>query len=466
MKEVGNLKKFITIILGALFVLGLSATAFAIHAEIPAETQAVVAKGVTQITLGGNIRVRGWYLNDIVDTTLEVLTEGELEGATRLPADVGSSSYYDERVRLSIDAASGSTTGRIHLESNSGNKDTWTWGGDPDTFDSKPTDVHILEAWIQHKFDAGFPVGVKIGHMPLVLGPAKLFYDHTKFGDDAIIVFSDPTPNTHIALLTIKVDEGTSVATIGDLVGGNVSNADDADAYVALLNHKLGNTTLGAYYVYINSSDVGTKLQDVGVHAAGSVAGLTYTAQADLNFGDAVEILGTEIEAKGWAAWLELGYKIDPIGIRVMGAMGSGDEDPFDDEIEGFINFLGSNRYYTVVYDYQLAGANLVRYQGVSNTTVLNAGIDLKPTDKLALSVDGYWLQATETEWIETLSEQSVDDDLGWEVDVKASYDLAKNLKYFVWAGYMKTGDFYEDVFGPDFDKDPTVVMHGIEYAF
>jgi len=454
------LKKFITIILGALFVLGLAATAFAIHAEIPAETQAVVARGETQITLGGNIRVRGWYLNDIVDIDLGEFDE-ELSGiGTRLPGDVGSSSYYDQRVRLQLDAASGNTSGRIHLESQSGSSDVYTWGN----FESKPSTVSFLEAWIQHKFDIGVPAGIKIGHMPLSLGPAKLFYDHTKFGDDAIVFFMDPTANTHIAALTIKVSEGTAVADITDFappIGvGNVANADDTDAYVALINHKLGNTQLGAYYVYINSSDFETKLQDVGVHAAGSVAGLSYTAQADVNFGE----FDATTDAEGWAAWLELGYKVDPVGIRVMGAIGSGQDDSAD--LTAFINFLGANRYYTVVYDYQLAGANLTRFNGVSNTTVLNAGVDLKPMDKLAIAIDGYWLKATDTEGIEALVGSSVDDDLGWEVDVKASYSLAKNLKYFAWAGYMKTGDFYEAVFGPEFNQDPTVVMHGLEYAF
>ena len=47
------MKKFLAIILGTIFVLSFAATAFAIHAEIPSETQAVVAKGTTQITIDG-----------------------------------------------------------------------------------------------------------------------------------------------------------------------------------------------------------------------------------------------------------------------------------------------------------------------------------------------------------------------------------------------------------------------------
>ena len=60
-----NLKKYLALILGVLFVLSFAASAFAIHAEIPSETQAVVATGSTQITLGGEIRTRGWWQDNI-----------------------------------------------------------------------------------------------------------------------------------------------------------------------------------------------------------------------------------------------------------------------------------------------------------------------------------------------------------------------------------------------------------------
>jgi predicted porin len=427
-KEVRNLRKFIALFIGVLTVFGLAATAMAIHAEIPAETQAVVAKGATQIMLSGNIRVRGWYLNDIE--------------STRVPADTGSAAYYDERVRLQLDAALGGVTGRIHLESNGGSSDTWTWG--TNSFNQKPTDMQILEAWIQYTGEGlGFKSGIKAGHMPLSLGPKTLFFDHTKFGDDAIVLFADPSPNTHIGLLTIKAIENSSF-----------DNTDDVDIYVGLINQKFGDHTLGAYYVYANQSDPGTSLQDIGLHAMGKFAGLSYTAQADFNMGELVDVPGLSIDASGWGAWLELAYKLDPVTIRVMGAYGSGDDNPADDDVETFINFLSGSRYYTVVYDYQVVGANGARFQGISNTTVLNAGLDFKPMNKLSLSLDGYWLQASE-------ENAAGEDELGWEVDLKGTYELAKNLKYFVWAGYFDAGDFY----GAD-PESPSVVMHGLELAF
>ena len=53
------MKKCIAIIAAMLFVLGFAASAFAIHAEIPAETSAIVVKGESTVTIGGELRFRG-----------------------------------------------------------------------------------------------------------------------------------------------------------------------------------------------------------------------------------------------------------------------------------------------------------------------------------------------------------------------------------------------------------------------
>jgi hypothetical protein len=67
--EVKTVKKSLAIILGTLFVLSLAANAFAIVAEIPSETQGVVAAGGAQITLSGELSVRGWWVNNIQGTS-------------------------------------------------------------------------------------------------------------------------------------------------------------------------------------------------------------------------------------------------------------------------------------------------------------------------------------------------------------------------------------------------------------
>ena len=63
------MKNCLTVILGLIFVLALSESAFAIHAEIPSETRAVAAKDDSRITLGGEVRIRGWYTSNIGDSS-------------------------------------------------------------------------------------------------------------------------------------------------------------------------------------------------------------------------------------------------------------------------------------------------------------------------------------------------------------------------------------------------------------
>ena len=100
------MKKYLVIALAALFVLGFAASSFAIHAEIPAETQAVVAQSATQITIGGEIRVRGLYQENTQDFNSKATSS----------LNNGDAAKYDERVRLQIEAkVTPNTTGLIQL---------------------------------------------------------------------------------------------------------------------------------------------------------------------------------------------------------------------------------------------------------------------------------------------------------------------------------------------------------------
>ena len=100
--------------------------------------------------------------------------------------------------------------------------------------------MNINEAWILYTGSGllGFNSGLKIGHMPLALGQ-KEFFDHTKFGDDAIVFFMDPTKQLHVGLLTVKFSENFS--GIGN---ANLDNTNDLDGYVAFATFKVDDATL------------------------------------------------------------------------------------------------------------------------------------------------------------------------------------------------------------------------------
>jgi hypothetical protein len=483
-----TLKKIFAIFLAALFVLSFAASAFAIHAEIPSETQAVVGAGTTQITLGGELRIRGWWANNINfndDSTFFFNPTFDSLQAP-VPVESNSAAWYDERVRLSLDAkVSPNVEGMVQLETSGiegePHQDSYTWGN----FDNKPDTLSILQAWILYSGSGllGVPAGIKIGHMPLALGQG-IFFDHQKYGDDAIVLFVLPTKELEIDALTIKFNEGN--------VSG-ISNApsDDLDGYVGIATYKIDDkNTVGLNYTYLNQAhneDNGgfggittdgfnsLSFSNLELTGNGNISGLGWKFSGDVQFGDVFkEKDGTKHKAKGYAVMLGLNYMVEPVNLRGMFGYGSGSKGSGTD-VKEFINFLGDDQHYTLIYDYNLMTASYVvggtltggRDTGLANTTVYNLGFDVEPLKDVKASLDGYILKATKTDAFEAAVGHSVSDSVGWEIDAKIAYNIAKNLSYEVDAGYMHAGDFYQDILGANVSvENPVLLMHKLTLSF
>lgn len=467
--------------LSALFIFGLSASAFAIHAEIPSETQAVVATGNTQVTLNGEVRVRGWYLQNY---------SGVARSGPGTPADVSSQSWYDERLRLGVKAeVSKNTTGFILIESSpeaagpNVRLDVFKFGGATNTntlsMNTKPlVEPTFLEAWILHKGSGllGIPAGIKAGHQPLAIGE-KQFLDHTKFGDDAIVLFADPAKELHVELWTAKYTEFTSTA----------SNAKDTDSYTALATYKIDkNNTVGLNYTYIlDRSDRTTvdssgvpkpsvaiytgSLQDIGLHANGKIAGLSYKGEFDFQFGDVPSYYSaTKSTYNGYGALISLGYNYAPVNIRGEFAIGSGDVNSADNKNSEFQVSSGNDVHYSFIYEYttktsashQQENTSGGRSTGIANTTYYRLGLDYSPLKDLTASLDGFILRATKV--------ASGSKDIGSEVDLSLAYKIDRNLVYFVNAGYLSPGQWWIDNAGvtPANNKGITQAVHGITLKF
>jgi len=455
------LKKFLAILFSALFVLSFAASAFAIHAEIPAETQAAVAKGTTQITLGGEVRTRGWYRSNF---------------AGGLGVDTNGQAWYDQRVRLNVEAVvAPGVTGYVQVESHSGSDgDKYKWGnqtalgvgktssGAGGTNAKPAAYLDILQSWIVYSGSGlfGFNSGVKVGHMPLKLAYGQ-FFDNTQYGDDALVFFMDPTKQLHIGLLTFK-----------GLEGNIADNTDDLDAYVGLAVYKLDDkNALGINYTYINNSDMLLKLQNLGLHADGNVAGLGYKAAVDFQFGS-VGSGTSKADFGGYALSAGVNYNAKPANLRAAFVMGSGDSNKLDNKLKEFVAFTGNIQNYSFIYEYQhttTAGAYGTgsglnsgaasdgHAAGVANTTYFNLGVDYAATKDLGLSADAYILRASKV--------PSGSKTAGWEVDAKMKYALAKNLSYQIDAGYFAPGAFYKDAYGVD-KKAVTALRHALTLTF
>ena len=354
-----------------------------------------------------------------------------------------------------------------------GTSGLYVWGSN----DEKPdANLFFRQAWIQYTGSGllGVPAGIKVGHQLLTLGE-KQFLNLERFGTDAIVVFTNPVKEFHLAALTAKIEEGIDpVSTPGQQTF--TDNTDDLDAYVVLGTYKLDkDNTIGANYTFLNLSDADLSFSNIGLHANGLLMGaLSYAAELDFQFG---EIGDPGVDVGGWGIMAKAAYKLDPVNLRASFAYGSGDDDADDDDNEEFQVIMGKDTvsplarfvHYTQIFERTIRTAadnQLVtsdgRSTGIANTTYYNLGLDYMPMKDLSLSLDGFYLQASETDsW-----GSDVDEDLGWEIDFKGSYKITKNLTYFVEAGWFDAGDFYEDAGIVDEAKSVTQVIHGLNLTF
>lgn len=365
------MKKITSILLSLVLVLGCAAMAFAVPADIPADTKAAVAKGGVQVTIFGDLRFRGTIYKNTVDFNSDVKTNGGPTGimnspqywfvtnnaayapylfptiggannpylvyqipaiagnqpipaamtvagtgatwgtfatantafitaapggiytwpgltnyqngyvsASQIPVlnnvlwrpvaglggnggvinpNVGASerAIFESRVRIGFDiAANANTTGRILLEAGANNtNDNMPWGSTGSASgnnglvagDAKANDMRVLEAWLQHKGSGlfGVPAYFKIGHMPIRVANG-LFYSHTRFNDDAIVLGIEPVKGFNADFAYIKNAENQN------------GYEDDQDTYSLMLNYQIAkNSKIGADVSYVHQQNIG-----------------------------------------------------------------------------------------------------------------------------------------------------------------------------------------------------------------
>ena len=482
-----------------IFLLSFTVTAFAIHEETPPD-EAVVAKGPAKITLGGKIIVRGWFF-DNVDSTAS-------------PVKTNSQAIYTTNAYLTVDAkVSDNVRGYMELETSNrenNNSGVLYWG----SYDTKnDMELKFRQLWLQYTGSGllGIPGGIKAGHMPIALGE-KIFLNNERFGDDAILVWIDPTKEMHLLAGTAKIVDSNNTNAPISLINANIgfiNHAADLDAYVLLATYMWDkDNTVGANWTWAHSDGNVPSLStvipnvdklnfhNIGIHANGKIAGLAYAVEGDYQFGkvnglvdaplsDTGLVDGQDAKFQAWAVMAKAGYMLDPVNLRAMFAMGSGDNGTGNDKIKEFQAMQGTDAtgaiarfpHYTLIYERLVRTASVeallttqlggnIRTTGIANTTVYNLGVDVNPTPELSASLDGYILRATETGAWRDLIGGSVSKSVGSEVDAKLNYKIAKNLSYFVEAGVFFPGNFYRDT-DPDVSKKTTTMaVHGLVLTF
>jgi hypothetical protein len=471
------MKKSLIVLLSVMVVLAFAASAFALHQVTSAEyTPGLVKAGKSQIELGGEIRIRG-NLSKNSDFSEDYNKDG---AGDYIDKENDTVQAYDQRVRLRTKAnVTDKTMGLVELETGTTGS-TYTWGG---ASNAKSQQLSIRQAYISHQF--GMIGGIKAGHMLLGLGN-RLFFDHTNYGDDALLGWVAVGPG-EISLIDIKVSENGAVDA-----HNKAQVADDYDAYVLAVEMPINAVNVSADVTYLRNRDTtpfdkGLKFFNVGARADADLKVVKVKADVEVQSGKSTKSATepTTFKYKGYAAMVGVEANAGPVTIRGGAAYGSGNKEKRADQVdkkdEGFQTLLTDTQYSTFIYDYSVIGASGATNQGLENTMYVTVGASVKPIPDLKVSADAYLLRAAQKVAIndarkdDSIACTDIDScdrskKLGYEVDAKIEYQLASNLAYFIEAGYLFAGDAY-DVFNASKNKtesadNPYRVRHGLLLTF
>ncbi|MBI5741092.1 MAG: alginate export family protein [Nitrospirae bacterium] len=450
------MKKYVVALLSVLVVLAFAVTSFALHQSPTTEyTPSLVKAKKASIELGGELRVRG---NVTKDADFDSSNTNE------------TSQYYDQRARLSLKAnTSANTFGFIELESGedvsttSNSKDTVVWGNSSNT---KTGALSIRQAYIAHQGKGlGMLTGIKAGHLLAALGN-NLFFDHSKFGDDGIVLWA-AVGDGEVSLTTLKLDEN------------DTPENDDTDAYILGFEMPVAGISVGGDLTNLRTRDKdthdnGQRFYNLGLRADADLKVVKVKVDVEKQFGKkGRDAAGDEEKSSGAAFMLGAEAPLGPVTARAKAAYGSGDETS-DTKDKSFNTFLSDQQNYTFIYEYTVPAASRAKNTGLENTMFFNVGVTAKPMDALKVSADAYLLRAVKAVNLNSALNADGTDatskSLGFEIDAKAEYEIDTNLAYFVEAGMLFAGEAYDlgtATAGTNTASDnPYRVRHGVILKF
>jgi hypothetical protein len=461
-------------------MLGFAVSAFALPAEIPADTTAAIAKGGTQVTIGGELRVRGSTRQNMSDYN-KYVSNGVITPSNGNSIGKSEHMLYDSRYRLSVEAkVTPNTIGFIQLEAadttNTGENSTWgasgttqrTYGGSFRYGDQKQNEMRVLQAWIQHSGSGllGIPAYIKIGHQMIQVG-AGVFYSHTLQGDDAIVLGISPIKGLDLTALTVKLQENKNLS------------ADDQDLYSFIASYQINkDIAIGIDVSYLDSqtgsvwSTGWSHLWNIGFNAKANIQGFKLYGTADFQTGrDNVRPFWNY---RGYAFTAGAAYTFAPVTIALDLGYGSGDGNSTDLKNTTFFTSQSDVVHYTFVYDYMTVNAAGNQAGGLQNTLFAKLGANADVVKNLNLAGSITLLSAAKKAYgagdpLSVGGSATSSKYIGTEIDSTLTYQIDKGLKYFVEAGYLFAGNYWKvPVMGTAAAKisDPWAVRHGIQLNF
>ena len=370
-----------------------------------------------------------------------------------LPADPGTSDFFEQRLRLGYTAK---VDDRLKLvtkfELDFGYYGDASYGvGANEGAAIGGDQVNLETKWVYLDFTSpASDTNVKVGLQEYL----DSFEGTLIWADAAGVVLARPFGKANLSLGFFRLfDNGEE--NLGD---------ETADLFTVDASWQFaeGRKAGAAYYLVNDDRGEDTiTTHTVGVNAKGGFGAMTLNGFAFYQFGDAGE--GKDVSA--WAANAGLELPLGPGTLRSEVQYASGDNDPNDGEVNSLFTYYGEYWYgsHSLALltrdDYALTADNGVVYDvafGGRGSLIASAGYDLPLGAKTALSCNlGAGWAAEDQGRAGSL--------VGTEANVKLTQQIYEGLTLTVRGAYLFLGDFYDGVAeggaDPDNPWDARVVL-------
>jgi len=215
----------------------------------------------------------------------------------------------------------------------------------------------------------------------------------------------------------------------------------------------------------------------------GTVGPISYMAEAQWKTGDYrtdADVSSNDMDYDSWRYIVDVAFDAGPGSVGVGYAHADGQE--WDDSDYTRADGGGNDWEPLLILTHNYANSDL---GGVGNLNSSNndadggdlfdigdMGFDIyylygsyTPTENLTLSAIIGWAYADTTDITAAAEAASIDDEIGWEFDVGAKYQIMDNLAYDVKLGFFSPGDMVDDI-SPDSDDDCWSMLHTLMVTF
>lgn len=463
----------------ALFVLAL---AIFVAAPAFAETQNVKVSG----SIDQYAFYRGNY--DLLDNNdASVIAQGgTVPSQGNLAPSTTSRSEVDEyfRTNTQVEIAA-DLTDNVSTVINLVNERHWENGSNTNEFD-----VVLDLAYVQMKEIFYSPLTLTFGRQDLWFGRGFIIGNNNRAWDNQATGQADEYSTTtafDAIRATLDFNPWTLDFVYSKVSEGSANPEDDVDLYITNVNYKFAeyNAVAEAYYVgefdrsaLAGSAAIGTRQNDTNTLGGrvqfDPISQITLGAELAYQFGEystSAAAASPRRDREAWAADVFGTYRWDNTWkpeLTVEYVFMSGESDLTSTTAEyGAWNSLYRGKFWTAYADFRefvYATSDAVDQSARTNQQFVQVKGSLKPLEDLLLeaSFTYLWNDADVHVTPSVLSSAVRSNEIGWEIDLQATYDYTEDVSFGFLAGWFVPGDFYN---APD-DATATDLVGSVKVTF